>query len=161
MGAIRLVKFICLQTLYCTMLFVSWFSNSDVDNHSVLLLEFFFRRISSFHPQGRRFNSLTPTILTYLLTNSKEKGPSWVAKRFAASQEILHIVCNPKVHYHIHKCPPSVTILGQLDPVHTPTSHFLKIRFIIILPSIPGSPQCYPEYSDNSYSIITPTTAHI
>jgi hypothetical protein len=34
-----------------------------------------------------------------------------------------------------------VSILSQLNPIHIPTSHFLKIHLIIILPSTYGSPQ--------------------
>ena len=81
-------------------------------------------------------------LLTYSLNHSMERSPSWEANRFGASLEIPHILWKPKVHYRTHKCPPPVPILRQLDPVQTPTFHFLKILFNIILSSTPGSPQC-------------------
>ena len=87
---------------------------------------------------------LRPTVhinITYLFVYSMEQSLSFEANRFSGSQEIPRILWNPKVHYRIHKCPPVVPILTQLDPLHSPTSHFLKIHLNIILPSTPGSPK--------------------
>jgi len=78
-------------------------------------------------------------LLTYLLTYSTEQRSSWEANRFSASQEIPRILRNPKVHCHIHKCPPSVPILSQINPVHVPTFHFRKIYLNIILSPTPES----------------------
>jgi hypothetical protein len=78
-------------------------------------------------------------LLTYLHIYSTEQSPSWEDNRFSSSQEIPRILWNPKVHHRIHKWPPPVPILSQLDPFHDPTSQFLRIHLNIILPSIPES----------------------
>jgi len=76
-----------------------------------------------------------------------EQNPSREANRFSASQEIPHILWNPKVYYRTHKCPSPVSILGELYPVHNPKHHFLKMHLNIIFPSTPGSPKRSPSLS--------------
>jgi hypothetical protein len=68
------------------------------------------------------------------ITNLKGQGPSWRANRSSVSNEISRILCNPKVHYRIHKCRPPWLEPDQSSP-YIP-SRFLDMRFNIFLPSI-------------------------
>ena len=100
-------------------------------------------------------------ILTYLLTPwcrvllEKLTGFKLVKKFPSISR-------NPKVHYRTHKRPPPVSILGQPNPVHIPTSHILEIHPNIIHPSTPRSSQWslslrFPHQDPIQPPLLTPT----
>ena len=74
---------------------------------------------------------MTAEYTSHPLTHSIEQIPSWEDNRFSASQEIPHIIWNPKVHYRIHKCPAPVSILSQLDSVKS--LHPISWRSILII----------------------------
>ena len=80
-----------------------------------------------------------PTYIQYMIsTYSMQKSLSCEPKRFSASQEIPRIFCNTKVHYRVYNSPPHVPVQSQINPVHAPLSHILKIHCNIILPSTTG-----------------------
>jgi hypothetical protein len=66
-------------------------------------------------------------VIFVLLT---ELSPSWEAANCAVTHELPSILRNTKVHRRVHKSPPLVPILSQIDPVHTIPAY---LRSILIL----------------------------
>ena len=112
-----------------------------------------FYNLKSNVLQGLEVNVLFSLLLTYSMVQSLLWEASWLA----VSQEIPRISRNPKVHYRTHKRPPNFSILGQPNPVHTPTSHLLEICPNIIHPSTPRSPQWSPSPGFPTKDIYTPS----
>jgi hypothetical protein len=64
-----------------------------------------------------------------------EQSPYSEANSHSSSQEIPHLLWNPKVHYRVHNSPTLVPNLSQLHPVHIFPPYFPKIHFNIIIPT--------------------------
>ena len=74
-----------------------------------------------------------PRRVLCVATNYMQQSPSWEDDRPSDGQQIPCILCNPKVHYPIHKGPPSVPILSQINLVlEPPPSHPASWRSILI-----------------------------
>jgi hypothetical protein len=83
-----------------------------------------------------------------------ELSPSWEAVICAATQELPSNLWNPKFHHRVHKGPPMVPVLSQIDPVHTIPSY---LRSILILSTHVrlGFRYFFPHYAQRTCPIHT------
>ena len=81
-----------------------WLGHSQFIHHSM------FDFIYDLEESGNGNITVIRILITYLVSYSMKKSPSWEANVFSAIQEIPPILWNPNVHSRSHKCPPPVLI---------------------------------------------------
>jgi hypothetical protein len=66
-----------------------------------------------------------------ILTKFMKQSASWEADSHSDSQGIPCLLLSPKAHYRVHKSPPQVSVLGQMNSVHTFPFCFFNLFFLV------------------------------
>jgi hypothetical protein len=72
----------------------------------------------------------------------------------SASQEILHLLWNPKDHYRVHHSLPPAFILSQINPIHILQPYIPKIHFNIIRPSTLRSSEWFLPFRISNKNVL-------
>jgi hypothetical protein len=92
---------------------------------------------------------------TKQLTNYMQQSPPWESNSHSASGEMSLILWNPKAHYRVHKIPPLVPVLSQMNPVSNLSSYFPKVRSGILPSTLRCSEWSLPfRLSDQNFVYI-------
>jgi len=84
-----------------------------------------------------------------------QESLSWHANSHIGSQEILRLLCTPKIHYRVHKSPPLVPILSQMYLIHNFPPYFPEIFSNIILTPPRSSEWSRPFWFSNQKFVST------
>jgi hypothetical protein len=124
-----------------------------------------WRKIQDSSILATKYGSLSDNTQYFYECVTPSHSHSWEDR--SVRREIPYLLSNPKFYYHVHKSPPLVPILSQINLVHTLTPYLLKIHFNILhlfpdlqsglFPShFPTKPLLKPEcpwlYSEESIS---------
>jgi hypothetical protein len=81
----------------------------------------------------------------------------------AATQKFANMLWSTKVHYSVHKSPPLIPILSQINPAHSNQSILISSHLRLGLPSV-VFPSGFPTYNIRSsypHSCYMPCPTHL
>jgi hypothetical protein len=102
-----------------TLHFLLFFSNIGQCLHFRVIVICILYSINATYSSQENLKCIRLKLLLILNVHSlTELSPSRKSVNFAATQELPSILRNPKIHYHVHKSPPLVSILSQVNPIN-------------------------------------------
>jgi hypothetical protein len=93
-------------------------------------------KYAAYSASVKYFSTPFLSYLTNSLTHTMEMNPSWEAASRSGTQEFSNILRNPNIHHCVHKSLLLVSILSQMNPVHTTPSYSVPSVMYILTDTV-------------------------